>query len=635
MCGIVGIAQFRGDFVVSAPQLQRMCSTIEYRGPNDEGVGVVDNVGLGMRRLSIIDLDGGMQPIFNEDRTIRTVFNGEIYNFRSLREELIRAGHQFRTEGDTEVIVHAYEEYGPDFPNHLDGMFAIALHDSSARRLFLVRDQLGIKPLYYTRTEDHLVWGSEIKVLLASGLVYPELDLDGLNEFLTWEYVPGDGTLLRGVLKVKPGEMLTVDLDSGSASVSQYWDIPACRNEDRTDAEWAEMLESSIRKSVRAQMISDVPLGAFLSGGVDSSLVAAAMGRARTFSIGFDDPSYNELPYSREVAAHLGMDHVTEVIKPHVADLFDDLMMHLDDPIGDFSIFPTFLVSKLARHDVTVVLSGDGADELLGGYETYLADALGRTYGRIPAALRRGMIEPVVSRLRPTSAKKGLVNKAKRFIEGASQSPALSHTRWRMFLDQPMRERLFTPDALSRIGRPSDSHITSLFAAAGHRSALDRSLYVDVKSYLCDNILTKVDRMSMAVSLEARVPYLNPELVELAFQIPARLKVHDGKTKVLLKQIAARHIPAHCVYRQKEGFSIPIKNWLGTQFRPIMEDLLSPSRVGRAGLFSPDAIETLKKEHLSGQVNHSHVLWCLIVFEAWRERWLRPAAPAQAGSASG
>lgn len=623
MCGIVGVAHFRGDSVVTDRQLRRMCATIEYRGPDDEGVGVVDNVGLGMRRLSIIDLDGGMQPIFNEDRSVRTVFNGEIYNFAELRERLIKAGHRFATEGDTESIVHAYEEYGPNFPSHLDGMFAIALHDAAARKLYLVRDHVGIKPLYYALTPQSLVWGSEIKVLLASGLVRPELDIDSLNEFLTWEYVPGDATLLRGVHKVRPGEMLTVDLDTGAASVSSYWDIPEWRDERRDDADWGDLLESVIEKSVRAQMISDVPLGAFLSGGVDSSLVAAAMGRARTFSIGFDDPSYNELPFSSEVAAHLGMDHVTEVIKPHVADLFDDLMTHLDDPIGDFSIFPTFLVSRLARQDVTVVLSGDGADELLGGYETYLADSLGRRYGLLPRMLRRGLIEPALQRMRPTSAKKGLVNKAKRFVEGARHPDELSHARWRIFLDPAMRERLFTGDALGTIERPYDDHIASLFAAAGDRSPLDRSLYVDVKSYLCDNILTKVDRMSMAVSLEARVPYLNPELVELAFQVPDRLKVADGKTKVLLKEIAARHVPARCVYRQKEGFSIPIKNWLGTQFRPIMDELLSATRIRSAGLFSVDAVEALKTEHLSGRVNHSHLLWCLIVFEAWRDRWLR------------
>jgi asparagine synthase (glutamine-hydrolysing) len=603
-----------------------MCSVIRHRGPDDDGIAIDGEVGLGMRRLSIIDVAGSKQPIFNEDRSIRTVFNGEIYNYRELRKELSNKGHTFRTSGDTESIVHAYEEYGLDFPNHLNGMFAIALHDSKANTLHLVRDHLGIKPLYYKLTNDFLVWGSEVKVLLASGLFRPELNVDAVNQFLTWEYVPGADTLMQGVNKLRPGEMLSLDLTTGRSRLFEYWDIPENPGTARSDAQWTDAVEHKIVESVRAQMVSEVPLGAFLSGGVDSSLVASAMGRAQTFSIGFDDPSYNELRYSREVADHLGLDHVTEVIQPHVVDLFDSLMFHLDDPIGDFSIFPTFLVSRLAREHVTVVLSGDGADELFGGYETYIADAMARRYGAIPAVVRKGLIEPVVNRLRPRAAKKGLINKGKRFIEGAGLSPELGHCRWRKFLDEEARDALFTTDALRDLQMPSDAHIVKLFERAGDRTDLGKSLYVDVKSYLSDNILTKVDRMSMAVSLEARVPYLDKDLVELAFRVPDKLKVHKRTTKVMLKKIAARHVPANCVYRQKEGFSIPIKNWLATQFRPLLDELLDSTRLRNAGLFDPRAIEALKQQHLAGHANHSHVLWSLIVFEAWRDKWLNGAA---------
>lgn len=623
MCGIAGVASLSGSQRVTREQLERMCSVMRHRGPDDDGIGIAGNVGMGMRRLSIIDVVGSKQPIFNEDRSVRTVFNGEIYNYRELRKELSRRGHEFRTSGDTESIVHAYEEYGSDFPNHLNGMFAIALHDSNTRTLYLVRDHLGIKPLYYMHTNDFLVWGSEVKVLLASGLFQPELNVDAVNQFLTWEYVPGADTMMNCVHKLKPGEMLSLDLTTGRASLVEYWDIPESPGTARNDAQWADEVEHKIFESVRAQMVSDVPLGAFLSGGVDSSIVASAMGRAQTFSIGFDDPSYNELSYSKEVAVHLGLDHVTEVIQPHVVDLFDSLMFHLDDPIGDFSIFPTFLVSKLAREHVTVALSGDGADELFGGYETYVANAMARRYSEIPAALRKGLIEPIVNKLRPRASKKGLINKAKRFIEGAAQSPELEHCRWRKFLDEDTRDLLFTNDASHSLRTPSDAHIVELFERAGDRTDLDRSLYVDVKSYLSDNILTKVDRMSMAVSLEARVPYLDKDLVELAFRVPDKLKVRKRTTKVLLKEIAARHVPAGCVYRQKEGFSIPIKNWLGTQFRPLMEELLGSSRIKDAGLFNVATIEILKQQHLSGLANHSHVLWSLIVFEAWRDKWLR------------
>ena len=626
MCGIAGVASLSGRSRVTHEQLERMCSVMRHRGPDDDGIGITGNVGMGMRRLSIIDVAGSKQPIFNEDRSVRTVFNGEIYNYKELRKELSSKGHKFRTSGDTETIVHAYEEYGSEFPNHLNGMFAIALHDSKANTLQLVRDHLGIKPLYYMLTKDFLVWGSEVKVLLASGLFRPELNPDAVNQFLTWEYVPGADTMMKGVHKLKPGEMLNLDLATGRSRLVEYWDIPENPLIVRNDMEWMDEVEHMIVDSVRAQMVSDVPLGAFLSGGVDSSIIAFAMGRARTFSIGFDDPSYNELSYSREVAEHLGLNHVTEVIQPQVVDLFDSLMFHLDDPIGDFSIFPTFLVSRLAREHVTVALSGDGADELFGGYETYIANAMARRYGMIPAAARKGLIEPVVNWLRPRAAKKGLVNKAKRFIEGAALSPELEHCRWRKFLDEETRDALFTTDALHDLQTPSDAHIVELFERAGDRTDLDRSLYVDVKSYLSDNILTKVDRMSMAVSLEARVPYLNKDLVELAFRLPDKLKIHKGKTKVLLKQIAARHVPARCVYRQKEGFSIPIKNWLGTQFRPLMDELLCSTRIRNAGLFNPQTIETLKQQHLSGHANHSHLLWSLIVFEAWQDKWLIAAA---------
>jgi asparagine synthase (glutamine-hydrolysing) len=623
MCGIVGIARTVEGALISPAQIRAMCSQIEYRGPDDEGIEVRDDVGLGMRRLSIIDLHGSKQPISNEDDTVRTVFNGEIYNFKELRKTLVARGHRFRTNGDTEVLVHAYEEYGLDFPKYLNGMFAVTIHDSANRKLVLARDHLGIKPLYYAHLGENLVWGSEIKTLLASGLIEPELDLTALNQFLTWEYVPGEDTLLRGVQKLRPGHMLTVDLDDLSATVRQYWDIPHVKSVSRSVDDWTSAIDLTIKQSVRAQMVSDVPLGAFLSGGVDSSLVAAAMGDAQTFSIGFDDPSYNELAYSKEVANHLGMTHFTEVIRPQVADLFDLLMNHLDDPIGDFSIFPTFLVSRLAKEQVTVVLSGDGADEIFGGYETYVAQNIGQQYARIPKWARKGLIEPSVARLRPRSEKKGLINKARRFVEGAAEQSAMGHCRWRMFLSDAIRTRLFTPDAMREFEKPAEQHILDLFGEAGDRSEVDKALYVDTKSYLCDNILTKVDRMSMAVSLEARVPLLDRNLVELAFSVPAELKVAGSNTKVLLKQVAARYVPRNCVYREKEGFSIPIKTWLGTQFRPIMEDLLDKKRIHDAGLFQADTIEELKTEHLIGIANHSHLLWSLIVFEAWRDRWLQ------------
>lgn len=623
MCGIAGFAGFHRDFVPALPRLKRMCDSIIHRGPDEEGAEVVEHVALGMRRLSIIDLAGGSQPIYNEDKSVRVTYNGEIYNYRELREKLIGRGHRFSTSCDTEVIVHAYEEYGPNFLTHLNGMFAIALHDIPRRRVLLARDHLGIKPLFYAVTDREVVWGSEIKAILAAGGIPKDLDLGSLLEFLTWEYVPGEGTLFQSIKKLLPGHYVIIEEGTDSVVPKQFWDIPVDRVQTSgvTEEEWIDRVEESIQASVRRQLVSDVPLGAFLSGGVDSSLVVAAMGPAQTFSIGFEDPTYNELAFSQEVADHLGTQHETRLIEPHVVDLFDGLMHFMDDPIGDFSIFPTYLVSKLAREQVTVSLSGDGGDELFGGYETYLAQSLAAQYQRVPGPVR-SLIASAAEALPPTEKKKGFINKVKRFTEGCAYPEGLGHTRWRIFLDELLRETLFTPDVQRGFDRESGEHILALAKKADSLEGTNKCLYIDAKSYLTDNCLVKVDRMSMAVSLEVRVPLLDVGLTELAFSIPNELKIAGKETKTLLKKVAARHIPARCVYRPKEGFSIPIKNWLGTQFRPLLDRYTSPKLLKSQGIFDDTVVSRLKGDHLSGKANHSHVLWSLIVFQAWQEKWL-------------
>lgn len=623
MCGITGIAGFKG-FSPEESQIKAMCNTLIHRGPDDEGIEIKNGVGLAMRRLSIIDIAGGKQPIYNEDRSVRVTLNGEIYNFRELRADLESIGHRFKTKSDTEVIVHAYEEYGLSFPQYLNGMFALALHDIKLNRLIIARDHIGIKPLFYYYDHRCLIWGSEIKALLASGLIERTLNIDALGEFISWEYIPGKGTLFENIHKLEPGNILTIDLNNPSCCPVAFWDIPDNgENFSRSLDEWMEAVYYKLKESVKKQLVSDVPLGAFLSGGVDSGLITASMGKASTFSIGFDDPTYNELFWAKKVADHLGLDHEDKIIKPNVCELFDKLMHYMDDPIGDFSIFPTFLVSQLARKSVTVSLSGDGGDELFGGYETYLADEKANQYHNIPSFFRKYAIEPFINSLKPRSSKKGIINKAKRFIEGISHPQELSHARWRLFVGNNERIKLFTHDAINHMPSPPGKHIIDLFNKAKNRQPLNQSLYVDMKSYLCDNCLVKTDRMSMAVSLEVRVPFLDKDFVELAFQIPDKFKVKKGETKVLLKKIAAKHIPHRCVYRPKEGFSIPIKQWLGRELRPLMEDLLDPSKIRQEGLFIPETIETLKKQHLTGQYNHSHILWALMVFESWRARWLK------------
>ncbi|MBT8440312.1 MAG: asparagine synthase (glutamine-hydrolyzing), partial [Gammaproteobacteria bacterium] len=357
MCGIAGIAAFAGASSPDENLIRSMCDTIVHRGPDDEGIDVRDNVALGMRRLAIIDLSGGKQPVFNEDHTVRTVFNGEIYNFRELRALLEKKGHRFSTSSDTEVLVHGYEEWGVDLPKYLNGMFAFAIHDMVNRRLLMARDHLGIKPLFYFFNGKHLIWGSEVKTILETNLVERDLDMSALGEFLAWEYVPGQGTLFSNIHKLEPGCLLDIDLGNPVCEPKEYWDIPLSdQSLQYSDDDWEAMVTEKIRECVKRQLISDVPLGAFLSGGVDSSLVVSSMQQANTFSIGFDDPSYNELEYARKVANYLGVKHTFEVINPQISDIFDHLMTFMDDPIGDFSIFPTFLVSRLARQHVTVAL---------------------------------------------------------------------------------------------------------------------------------------------------------------------------------------------------------------------------------------------------------------------------------------
>jgi asparagine synthase (glutamine-hydrolysing) len=623
MCGIAGLAAL-ADEPVSLEQLRRMCDAMVHRGPDDAGYLVDPGVAIGMRRLSIIDLQSGHQPIFNEDESVAVVFNGEIYNYRELRRQLEARGHHFKTSSDTEVIVHLWEEVGADFADQLNGMFAIALLDRRQRRLVLARDHVGIKPLYYARVDKGLVFGSEVKVVLESGWVPRRLDMDALGQFLSWEYVPGAATLLRDIRRLEPASLLELDLQSGRQTVRRFWSplrSAGAGGQARTATDWVTQVDAAIAASVRRQLVSDVPLGAFLSGGVDSSIVVAAMGNAETFSIGFDDPSYNETQWSERVARHLGVHHHVEIIRPDVLELFDRLMMHMDDPIADVSIFPTYLVSRVAAAHVKVVLSGDGGDELFGGYETYLAQEKARLWSGLPGWMRRGMLAPLARALPPTAAKKGLVNKVKRFVEGASLDPALGHARWRLFLSEPGRQRLFTAAAQRGLSSPVGAHIERLFAQCEQLDARSRALYVDFGSYLVDNCLKKVDSMSMACSIEARVPLLDKTIAELAFRVPADLKYTSSETKVLLKQVAARHVPRECVYRPKEGFSIPIKNWLKHEFRGLLETYLNPGRIAAGGIFDAAEVSRLKLEHLQNRANHSHILWSLLVFEQWRDRW--------------
>ena len=628
MCGITGLAAVDGPGPEPS-QLQSMSDVLVHRGPDEKGVHLQGQVGFAMRRLSIIDLSTGTQPLRNESGSVSVVFNGEIYNFREIRAQLEARGHRFSTHSDGEVIPHLWEEMGPAFASRLNGMFAIALHDADKNKVVLVRDRVGIKPLFWAWKNHRLVFGSEIKAILASGELEPELDFDGLGQFLAWEYVPAPRTLFKSIQKLEPGHMLTLDLTTGALEESTWWDLVEVVEALGSDPEGSALTEGSpadhldhqISQAARRQLISDVPLGAFLSGGVDSSLVVHGMGDARAFSIGFEDASYDESRWASRVAEHLGVSHRLEIITPDAAALFDHLMGFLDDPIGDFSVFPTYLVSELARQEVKVVLSGDGGDELFGGYETYVAQNLARALTWMPRSWQQGVLPGLAARISPRPVKKGLINKGKRFLEGLQHPENLAHARWRLFLGPDQLAALLTTQSLEQMTTPITEHIDRLRGHAQHLPTLDQELYVDFRSYLPDNCLVKVDRMSMANSLEVRVPLLDNAVIETAFALPPQLKVHGQQTKILLKEVAARHLPRDAVYRPKEGFSMPMKDWLRLELRPRMEALLSTQRLAEQGLFEPAEIRRLRAEHLGRQANHSHILWGLMVFQDWLDRW--------------
>lgn len=632
MCGICGIVRLKDSFEIRQETLQRMNDVIIHRGPDDEGFYRTPMVGLAMRRLSIIDVAGGHQPVHNADGSVQVVFNGEIYNFPELRQSLEAKGYRFYTHSDTEVIVHGYAEYGVEVVKHLRGMFAFALWDVRQETLLIARDRPGIKPLHYYYDGEKFLFGSEIKSLLQCERVPRAVNLAALDRFLTFEYVFSPETIFQGIHKLPPGHFLT--LRKGKIRIEQYWEnLPTTQRFNApprplSEAEYARQVAETLEEAVRMHLISDVPLGAFLSGGIDSSSVVGFMAKhssqpVKTFSIGFEDQSYNELEYARIVSKHFDTEHYEFIIKPDAVDLVEKLVNTLDEPLGDFSIFPTYLVSKMAREYVTVALSGDGGDELFAGYDTYIADWVARSYQKLPRFLRDQAIPGLLQRIPPSSQKKGLINRAKRFVEGAQLPPELMHTRWMIFLHAQEKQQLYVNDLLATFEHGNSyQYIEDYFARVHGFSPLAQQEYVDIKTYLTDDILVKVDRMSMAPSLETRVPFLDHKVMELAAAIPTSLKLKGLTTKHILKKAVADLLPEQILKRGKQGFSIPIKNWLRQELRPLLLDTLSEQRVKQRGYFQPAYVQRLVQEHLNGKENHSHRLWALMIFEIWHQAYI-------------
>jgi asparagine synthase (glutamine-hydrolysing) len=610
MCGICGIVSARGP--ANPDRLARMSAKLLHRGPDSDGTFVEGPVGLAARRLAIIDLETGDQPIANEDGTVHVVQNGELYNYPELRGELERAGHTFRTHCDTELLVHLYEQEGLAFARRLRGMFAVALWDSTRRRLVLARDRYGIKPLYYRVDENGLEFASELRSLPRG-----EIDLDALEAFLAFNSIPAPLTIFRESRKLPPGHVLV--WEDGTLSVERYArpaPVPANELRDDDEAELIEELRSRLRDSVKAHLLADVRVGVLLSGGIDSSALAALAAQettepVRTFSIGFEERSFNELADARLVAERYGTRHRELVLRPDAALLLPALADAFDEPFADSSALPTYLVSQLAAEDVKVALSGEGGDELFGGYYTYVADLLAERAGALA-----GLARPLVERLPTSTARASFDYKAKRFVRGAHLPPLERHHAWK---------EIFSADARAELtGRHHSFDPVDLyrerFAETEGAEPLARLQDVDRTIYLVDDLLVKTDRASMAHSLEARVPFLDPVVTNFALALPARHRVHRLRKKVLLRKAVAPLVPGRVVRGKKRGFSIPAAAWLRGELEPFARETLSAETLRRQGFFRPEAVTKLIDRHVAGKEDLSRQLWGLLAFTLWHER---------------
>jgi len=615
VCGIYGALSTDGERPIQVDVLERMAHSLSHRGPDGGGRYVAGSFGMGMRRLSIIDLTGGDQPISNEDGSLWVVFNGEIYNYRELTADLIARGHRFATSSDTEVLVHLYEEYGARCVEFLRGMFAFALWDLPRRELLLARDRLGIKPLYYAATPQGLLFGSELKALIQSPWLSPRLERRGLAAYLQYGYVPDPLTILDGVAKVPAGHTLTIR-SGRPAAPRAYW-RPSFQHQEpaRREEELAHELWTRLDEAVRYHLVSDVPVGAFLSGGVDSTAVVSIMARAagrpvKTFSVGFREDRYNELPYARQVAAACGTEHHELVVEPHDLKFLDELLTGFDEPFADSSAIPTYLVSRLARQHVKVVLSGDGGDELFAGYDRYIVDHRRRYVGMLGDAGLGGTLRAVSKLLPVGGGRNTLYNlslpRLQRYIHAIS-----------LFTDEARR------DILGGDGDGARVDIASL--ADWDLDPLSQLQDLDVKTYLPGDILTKVDRMSMANSLEARVPLLDHPLVEFACSLPPDLRFHNGTTKYLLKRALKGHVPADVLTRAKQGFAVPLESWFSGSVPGFFRDeLADTSRLVEIGIHAPALAHLFERFEVTRRRDYCDRLWALVVLNRAVRRLLGP-----------
>jgi asparagine synthase (glutamine-hydrolysing) len=621
MCGIAGIVDGSGQ-QADRDRLLAMCRTLRHRGPDEEGVHLRGPAGLAIRRLAVVDVAGGHQPVHNEAGTVHAVVNGEIYNHGELRRDLQRRGHRFASGSDCEVVPHLYEEYGEGFATRLDGMFAVALWDEERRQLMLVRDRAGIKPLYYSVRSGRLIFGSEIRAILAAGGA-TTLDPQALTSYLSLMYIPGPRTIYAEIHKLEAGRTLL--WRDGKYKVRRYWDLADVARLKRVSASTAKQtVRDLLAESVEQHLMADVPVGFFLSGGIDSSSVVATARRLhpsadlKTFTIGFTDRSYDERAEAALVARYLDTDHTELLVEPSADDVVDRIVPTFDEPFADPSMIPTYYLCELARTRVTVALSGDGGDELFAGYLSYQADKIARYYRLLPRGLT-AEIAPAMLRFLPASHHRASFDfKARRFVAGALEDPARSHYLWRVVLREEHKARLLHPDIYAGLVDSFDTHERHEIAGRAFDD-LTRRQYTDANVYLAEDVLTKVDRLSMAHSLEARVPLLSTSLMEYAFALPGSVKMPRFQPKRLLRAAMRGSLPAATLAMGKKGFNAPLPRWLTGPFRPLVDEYLNPQVVGRQGYFQPDEVSTWVARHMDGSAEHGRELWILLMFSLWVE----------------
>ncbi len=603
-----------------------MNEAIRHRGPDDDGSYFSDGVGLAMRRLAIIDLKSGQQPIHNQDGTAWIVFNGEIYNYRELRQQLEKLGHEFYTDSDTEAIVHAYDQYGTDCPKYLRGMFAFAIWDERTKTLFLARDRVGKKPLLYAELDGELVFGSEFTALLQHPRISRDVDVEAIHHYLSFICVPAPLTAYRAIRKLEPGHWLL--WRGGEIKTERYWQLDFSKKVSLDEEEAGERVVELLREAVRVRLMSEVPLGAFLSGGIDSSAVVALMAqesseKIKTFSIGFDEQDFSELHHARRVAEHVGADHHEFIVRPDAMEVLPTLVEHYGEPFADSSAIPSYYVSKETRAFVTVALNGDGGDECFAGYERYAAMNIAQKYAQLPGALRNGVISNVVNALPGFDTRQNPLRKARRFVAAASLPPVERYLRWVSSFDEAAKQNLYAEGFRQQTAKfRTASILEPWFGKANGAGIVDAALLTDTMTYLPNDLLVKMDIASMTVSLEARSPFLDHHLMEFAASLPEKLKLRRLTTKYLLKRVLKRLVPAENLNRSKMGFGVPIGHWFRGAMQPFLrETLLSEKALGR-GLFKPEMVRQLIDSHVSVKADHSHRLWTLLMLELWFERFI-------------